>query len=76
MNTIRITGWKPGLQTISMIVALRGYANLGLTEAKSIVDRVLAGEVVEVQAYDARCAQKLLADLMRLGAIAVIGPAA
>jgi hypothetical protein len=46
MPTLHITGWRVGLQKISMNHVLREHLALSLTDAKAAVDSVLAGKSV------------------------------
>lgn len=66
--TVRITGWRKGLQKISMTKAIQRSAALGLADAKSCTDRVLNGETVDVSVSDARVARELAQELQALGA--------
>ena len=50
MNRIVITGWKEGFQKVAFNQYLRAEMGLGLAEAKSIVEAILRGEVVEISA--------------------------
>jgi hypothetical protein len=76
MTTVTIKGWRVGLRKLSMTEALRTRCDLGLAQAKSVTDRVLAGEVVALQAPDSDTAHRLVAELTELGADAAIGGSA
>jgi ribosomal protein L7/L12 len=75
MTTVTIKGWRVGLRKVSMTQALRTHCGLGLADAKSVTDRVLIGEVVEIQAPDSETAHQLVAELTELGADAAVGEA-
>jgi hypothetical protein len=46
MQTLEMVGWKPGLQTVSLIEAANIYCTGSLVAAKREVERLLAGETV------------------------------
>lgn len=46
MKTLELVGWKPGLQTVSLIEAVKIYSTGSLVKAKREVERLLAGETV------------------------------
>jgi len=48
MARVRVTGWKPGFKKIEFNWLLRECSDLSLAERKNFVDRILDGEVVEV----------------------------
>ncbi|MFT5051974.1 MAG: hypothetical protein ACI8QZ_003405 [Chlamydiales bacterium] len=48
MTTIRMTGWRRGLRKVSLTQTLM-ETGLGLKNAKSCTDRLLEGDVIEVQ---------------------------
>src|SRR5438309_543267 len=72
-QVVRITGWRPGLQKISLTHLLAEAGNLRLPEAKRLVDRLLASESVEVTVPRPR-AGDLVAELVELGAEASLRP--
>ncbi|MEQ1632207.1 MAG: hypothetical protein ABL997_07520 [Planctomycetota bacterium] len=55
-----------------MTLVVRRLAQLDLGVAKSVTDRVLDGEVVDVEVGDTRAAQELAQDLQALGAVAEV----
>ena len=71
-SLVRISAWRPGLEKVSMTLVVRRLAQLGLRDAKSVTDRVLDGEVVDVYVGDPRIAQELAQELQALGAVAGI----
>ena len=71
-NLVRIRGWRPGLQKVSVTLVVQRLAQLRLGAAKSVTDRVLDGEVVDVEVDDARAAQELAQELQALGAVAEV----
>jgi hypothetical protein len=46
MTTLELTGWRPGLNTVALIDAVRTSRNKSLIDAKRTVERLLAGETV------------------------------
>lgn len=63
---VRVIGWRVGAQTVSAIQAIREFSQLGLADAKGLVDRVLAGVPIVLEANNAESAQALVAALDRL----------
>ncbi|MFN8825946.1 MAG: hypothetical protein ACK501_13320 [Planctomycetota bacterium] len=55
-----------------MTLVVRRLAQFRLDGAKSITDRVLGGEIVDVQVGDSRGAQELAQELRALGALAEV----
>lgn len=55
-----------------MTLVVRRLAQLRLGRAKAVTDRVLDGEVVDVEVDDARAAQDLAQELQALGAVAEV----
>lgn len=52
MRRIALSNWKAGFKKVAMNHLLRDRAHLTLSKAKMVVDRVLAGEEVEVEVDD------------------------
>ncbi|PWG78014.1 hypothetical protein [Pararcticibacter amylolyticus] len=50
MKKIRFTGWKKGVNKIEFIQLLHHNAGISLKEAKQIKDRIVDGEIVEINA--------------------------
>jgi hypothetical protein len=48
MSDLIITGWKPGLQTISLMQLLRANSGMGLQQAKQAVDDLLDGKEIRL----------------------------
>jgi hypothetical protein len=46
MTTLNMVGWKEGLQTVSLIEAVKDSSTCSLILAKAKVERLLAGESV------------------------------
>ena len=63
---VRVTGWRVGAQTVSAIQAIREASQLGLADAKGLVERVLAGAPIVLNVNNAESAQELASALDRL----------
>jgi hypothetical protein len=69
MMELVITGWKPGVKTISLMDALRKYGGVGLKQAKQQVDALLAGESIHLSGLDDAVAAQARSELETLGCI-------
>ena len=49
MTTLTISSWQKGLQTVSLIEAVKQYSTGSLIRAKAEVERLLAGQSVTLQ---------------------------
>lgn len=65
---VRITGWRAGLQKVSVTQAIRGETDMGLGAAKAITDAVVRGEPASVPVSDWATAVRLAEHLQELGA--------
>jgi len=64
---VRVTGWRVGAQTVSTIQAVREAAQLGLADAKRLVEDVLSdAPIVLVDIGGEKSAQELVLTLDRL----------
>ncbi len=72
MPRVIVTGWKPGLATISLIKLLQAEADLSLKAAKESVDRYLAGERISVPMPTEEAAERLAQQASDLGAVVEI----
>ena len=68
MTEVRLVGWSPGLKVVSLIQAMMDCAGIGLPEAKSLVEDLLAGRAVVVSFADAAGADALRTLAGRLSA--------
>ena len=75
MIQVRITGWRYGLQKVSMTTTIREALGLGLAEAKQVTDRVLDGKTAVLIAPDRETAVALADALWALGADAEVAEA-
>ena len=64
-----ITGWKPGVKTISLMDVLRKYGGMGLRQAKHEADALLAGEHIYLSGLDGETVVKARTELESLGCV-------
>ena len=50
--TTRLTGWTPGLKTVSLIEAIRNYSGKTLSESKKDVESLIQGIPISVEFPD------------------------
>lgn len=74
MAEIHITGWRPGLQKVSMTRLIREQAEVSLKTAKEHTDSVLEKKTVILSIPDEKQAQKLAYELEQIGAVVEIMP--
>ena len=76
MVSVRLTGWRTGCNTVEAIKTLRDLAQLPLNEALATVNRVVAGECVEICTATEGRATQLVAMLDKHGVLAsyIVGP--
>jgi ribosomal protein L7/L12 len=68
MTTVTISGWFYGFQKVNFTKLLKSELGLTLKPAKTITDRILDGELVELEVPDEQV-DRLLAAMTDLGAI-------
>jgi len=71
MRTLRLTGWKPGLRTVSLIEAVRHCSTGSLASAKQAVEELLAGEEVTLTFANDSVRSEFLRRAEACGAIVV-----
>lgn len=49
MTTLRLIGWDKGLQTVSLISDIHEFSDVSLSQAKGMVEKLLSGEIVELE---------------------------
>lgn len=64
---IDLLGWETGANAIAAIQCIRRHSSLGLSEAKSIIDRCLRGDRCVVRASDVEQAKSMVATLASAG---------
>jgi hypothetical protein len=64
-----LTSWRPGLKKISLSTLLVTRANLKGLDAFESVDRLIAGEVIEVEIESADAALNLKQELEAIGVV-------
>ena len=68
MNSkVRLSTWSPGLNKIRLTKLIREEAAIPLNEAHEIVNRLLAGESVDVDFSSEIAAQRAAQDIRDLG---------
>lgn len=65
--SVLVEGWRSGAQAVSAIDALRTGAGISLSDAKSLVDKVLAGGSVMVEVPRPERARALWEGLQKVG---------
>ena len=64
-----ITGWKPGLKTISLMDVLRKSCGMGLKQSKEAVDGLLDGREIHVPGLSEEAADTVRKQVEAIGAI-------
>lgn len=72
MSQCRISGWRPGANTIELIKTISAELKIPLNEALLIVNKVLGGEIVVLKLPTELHADKFVEALNKLGAMADI----
>ena len=72
MARVVFIGWQPGVQTVSLAKLLRQELGVTLKLAIGYVDRIVAGEEVEVKVSTFAKAETLVVEASKLGAQAKI----
>ena len=72
MTTVRLTGWQPGMQKISLTRLLESRLALSRSVAKGAVDDVLEGHEASLPVPDGVNADSLVTEIRELGAICEI----
>jgi hypothetical protein len=67
-SKVRFVGWSPGLNKVALTKLIRESADIPLNEAHDLVNRLLAGKVVEVVVSSDSDAHKLADSACALGA--------
>ena len=68
MAKVIITGWREGLLKISMTQIIQAHTSLGLRSAKSVTDRVMDRDAVELVVDSIQEAEILVDRLQAVGA--------
>ena len=66
---VRVTGWRDGTNVMSFITIVREYTAVTLAEAKSLLDRLRAGESLELQPYQPGQSSALAEKLLQFGVV-------
>ena len=69
MTTLQLVGWKPGLQTVSLVQLVKNESTGSLIAAKRLVDELFEGRTVEVRFKTVEQAKAFRERAEALGAI-------
>jgi len=69
MTTLEITGWKKGMDTVSLIKAVQRYSTRSLSKAKTLVEDVLSGDSIVLEFADEETRELFRREASKLGAI-------
>jgi ribosomal protein L7/L12 len=72
LPVLRIVGWTKGLQTVSLIKAVRAATGVGLKDAMALVDGLMTGGEIEIQFRNKDDMIKFFEDASSLGAQSII----
>jgi hypothetical protein len=67
MTSVRLFGWSPGLNKVRLTKLIHSSAGVPLNEAHAAVNRLLAGEVVELRMDSTQTAEQLAVSATALG---------
>jgi hypothetical protein len=67
-STVRLLNWSPGLKKVSLTKLIRQAANMPLDAAHDAVNRLLAGNVVDITVPTEACARQLAHEIRAMGA--------
>ncbi len=73
MTAIVLNGWREGLQKVSLTKLQTKLLHKSLKEAKENVDRLLAGQRIELQVEDRALAADFVVQAQALGAACQLG---
>ncbi|WP_430967047.1 hypothetical protein [Spongiimicrobium sp. 2-473A-2-J] len=66
---VKLTGWKEGMQKVSLTKLQITYFQMSLKEAKTNVDKLLDGEDICLQVESKEKAQSFLKEVEQIGVI-------
>ena len=52
MTALKLVGWEKGIKTVSLINAICEYTGSSLSQAKSLVEELLAGKAITIEFAD------------------------
>ena len=67
-STVRLLNWSPGLKKVRLTKLIRQAANIPLDAAHDAVNRLLAGNVVDIMVPTEERARQLAHEIRALGA--------
>jgi hypothetical protein len=68
VTILKLTGWEKGIQTVSLIAAIREHGDVSLSKAKKQVEDLLGGEMVEIEFADPERMESFRRVALNLGA--------
>jgi hypothetical protein len=69
MQTVKLINWLEGLRKVSLARAIQKYGSVSLSEAKHLVDKLLANQVVEVPFSSKANVDLFIQEATTLGAV-------
>ena len=72
MPTVKMVGWKEGLQKIALTNLIKSDAGIGLKEAKKCTDDLVEGKTVYLKGLSAEAATHFLNEASLIGAVCEI----
>ncbi len=67
MKTIIFDGWEIGMKKISFYKMLKANSHLSLKESKSVSDRLLQGEIIEIEFETENIAKLIVEESQKFG---------
>jgi hypothetical protein len=64
-----ISGWKPGLKTISLTIVVRANSNMGLAQAKRAVEELMDGKEIRLSGLSEERALAIRQEVEALNAV-------
>jgi hypothetical protein len=68
MATILLTGWREGMEKVTLCKLQMEYLNLPLTQSKHNVDKLLNGELIKIEVHDIELAREFIRQADKIGA--------
>lgn len=69
-DVIQVSGWREGMKGIRFVLVVREYTEMTLAEAKACLDRMLDGEVIEMQPCKLGESKEFAEKLRKYGVVA------
>jgi hypothetical protein len=68
MTNVTLIGWRPGIQTVSLILAVKEQVG-SLKAAKALVESLIDGQEITIQFDDTKVAVQFCTSAEQLGAV-------